>query len=193
MAADDHRTGLVPLPRTDNPDEFAAAVAAALFGQDAGRYAVADYRELLAEALWSRIDADARTSITATIYRRLPTADMWEQMRSVQQRSEFKVELVWEPRLGREGHENGVARRVVLRNVSGTQTETWHPPGEDAQSSARPVALTVVLACSPAASPCRLVGIPPNVGRDESLRLVGVSPVCDAVGDAASGIAEDAS
>jgi hypothetical protein len=164
--ADDDRNaaGLAPLPRTDDPDEFATAIAAALFSMDSQRYTPTDYQELFAEALWPQIDAEARASITATISRRLPTADMWEQMRSVQQRSEFDAELVWEPRLGREGRENQRwPDGVVLRNVSGTQTETWHPPGQDAQTSARPVTVTVALACSPAASPCRLVGIQPTV------------------------------
>jgi hypothetical protein len=163
-ADDDHDAKLAPLPRTDDPDEFATAVAAALFSVDSERYLPTDYQELFAEALWPQIDADARASITATITRRLPTADMWEQMRSVQQRALFDAELVWEPRLGRQGRQNQRwPDGVVLRNVSGTQTETWHPPGQDAQTSARPVTVTVALACSPAASPCRLVGIQPTV------------------------------
>jgi hypothetical protein len=163
-AVDDHDAGLVELPDTDDPDEFATSVAAVLFGLDCERYALSDYQELFAGALWPQIDADARGSITATISRRLPTADMWEQMRSVLQRSEFVAELVWEPRLGREGRQNQRwPDGVVLRNVSGTQTESWRPPGENAQTAVRPVAVTVVLACSPAASPCRLVGIQPNV------------------------------
>jgi hypothetical protein len=163
-AVDDHDAGLVELPDTDDPDEFATSVAAVLFGLDSERYALSDYQELFAEALWPQIDADARASIAATISRRLPTADMWEQMRSVQQRAVFDAELVWEPRLGREGRENQRwPDGVVLRNVSGTQTESWRPPGENAQTSARPVAVTVVLACSPAVSPCRLVGIQPTV------------------------------
>jgi hypothetical protein len=163
-AGDDRPATLVPLPRTDDPDEFATAVAAALFGLDSQRFTPTDYQELFAEALWPQIDPDARASITATISQRLPAPDMWEQMRSVQQRSEFDAEMVWEPRLGREGRENQRwPDGVVLRNVSGTQTETWHPPGQNTQTAARPVAVTVALACSPAASPCRLVGIQPNV------------------------------
>jgi hypothetical protein len=163
-AVDDHDAGLVELPDTDDPDEFATSVAAVLFGLDCERYALSDYQELFAGALWPQIDADARASITATISRRLPTPDMWEQMRSVQQRAVFDAEWVWEPRLGREGRENQRwPDGVVLRNVSGTQTESWRPPGEDAQTAVRPVAVTVVLACSPAVSLCWLVGIQPNV------------------------------
>ena len=163
-AVDDHDAGLVELPDTDDPDEFATSVAAVLFGLDCERYALSDYQELFAGALWPQIDADARASITATISRRLPTPDMWEQMRSVQQRAVFDAEWVWEPRLGREGRENQRwPDGVVLRNVSGTQTESWRPPGQNTQTSARPVAVTVVLACSPVASPCRLVGIQPTV------------------------------
>jgi len=163
-AEDDRHARLVPLPGSDNPDELATAVAATLFGLDPGRYTPTDYEELLAEALWPQIDADARAAIMATIARRLPTADVWEQMRSVQQKSDFEVGLVWEPRLGREGREQQRwPDGVVLRNVSGTLIETWRPPGEDAQTTTRIVAVTVALACSPAASPCRLVGIQPNV------------------------------
>jgi hypothetical protein len=99
-----------------------------------------------------------------TIGDRIPTPDMWEQMRSVQQTSEFEVELVWEPRTGRDHREAGDwPDGVVLRNVSGTQTETWHAPDEDSLSSGRRVAVTVGVACPPASSPCRLLSIQPNV------------------------------
>jgi hypothetical protein len=89
---------------------------------------------------------------------------MWDQMRSIEQTSEFEVELVWEPRTGRDHREAGDwPAGVALRNVSGTQTETWQAPDEDIQSSVRQVAVTVGVACPPASSPCRLLSIQPNV------------------------------
>jgi hypothetical protein len=89
---------------------------------------------------------------------------MWDQMRSVQQTSEFEAELVWEPRLAK-------THRVQcdwpdgwpMRTVSGTHTETWQTPGEQAQSSTRLAAVTVAMACPPATSPCQLIGIGSHV------------------------------
>jgi hypothetical protein len=50
-----------------------------------------------------------------------------------------------------------------MRTVSGIQTDTWRAPGEDTQTSTRPVAVTVAMACPPATTPCRLIGILPHV------------------------------
>lgn len=100
----------------------------------------------------------------ATIVRRIPTVDMWEQMRSVDQTAEFDVELVWQPRLAREHTRRGDwPDGWTMRTVSGTQTDRWRAPGEQPQSSQRPVAVTVAMACPPAASPCALFGILPHV------------------------------
>ena len=152
------------LPVTDDPDVYAEAVVSALLGMDYRRLAPADYEALLTEALWPEIVADDRTRIVATISRRIPTNDIWEQMRSIGQTATFETELVWEPRTGQQARDEGWwPDGVVLRNVSGVQTDTWQPPGEAAQSSSRQVALTIAVACQPASSPCRLVSIPPNV------------------------------
>ena len=155
---------LPPLPDTDDPDAYAAAAAEVLFGMDYANHAPGDYEAFFAAALWPEIVDDDRARILTTISRRIPTADMWEQMRSIEQTAEFEVELVWEPRTGRDHREAGDwPDGVVTRNVSGTQTETWQAPGEDRASSSRPVAVTVAVVCPPASSPCRLGGIHPSV------------------------------
>ncbi|MFW6034188.1 MAG: hypothetical protein ACOC9R_03550 [bacterium] len=157
-------TDLPPLPDSDDPDTYAEAVATVLFGMDPANHAPADYEALFAAALWDEITPEDRTRIMATIARRIPTVDMWEQMRSVEQTAEFDVELVWEPRLAREHTSRGDwPDGWTMRTVSGTQTDRWRAPGEQAQSSARPVAVTVAMACPPAASPCALIGILPHV------------------------------
>jgi hypothetical protein len=157
-------SALPDLPDTNDPDVYAAAVAKALFGMDYANHTPDDYEAFFDAALWDEIVPDARARIMATISRRIPTADMWEQMRSIEQTAEFEVELVWEPRTGRDHREAGDwPDGVVLRNVSGTRTEAWHAPDEDIQSSARQVAVTVGVACPPASSPCRLLSIQPNV------------------------------
>jgi hypothetical protein len=156
---------LPDLPDTDDPDVYAAAVAGVLFGMDYANHAPGDYEAFFDAALWEEIVPDARMRVMTTLSRRIPTADMWEQMRLIDQTSEFEVELVWEPRTGRDHREAGDwPDGVVTRNVSGTQTETWQAPEEEEQSSARPVAVTIAMACPPATSPCRLVGILPTVG-----------------------------
>jgi hypothetical protein len=155
---------LPPVPDTDDPDVYAAAVAEVLFGMDYTDHTPADYEAFFDAALWDEIAADDRARLLTTIGRRIPTADMWEQMRSVQQRSEFTVELVWEPRLAKIYSEQGDwPDGWAMRTVSGTQTETWKAPGEQAQTSNRPAAVTIAMACPPATSPCRLIGIGPHV------------------------------
>jgi hypothetical protein len=164
-SVDDYsRTDLPALPFTDDPDVYAAGVAEVLFGMDNANHGPADYEAFFAAALWDEIVPDDRARIMATISRRIPTVDMWEQMRSVEQAAEFTVELVWEPRSARNHRTGGDwPDGWQMRTVSGTQTDTWHAPGEPAQSSTRPVAVTVAMACPPAASPCRLIGVLPHV------------------------------
>jgi len=153
-------TRLLPLPDTDDPDVYAEAVAQVLFGMDHTNHGPADYEALFAAALWEEISSEDRTRIMATIVRRIPTADMWEQMRSVEQSAEFDAEMVWEPRLARMHQDRGDwPAGWTMRTVSGTQTDRWRAPGEQARSSVRPVTVTVALACPPAASPCALIGV----------------------------------
>jgi hypothetical protein len=165
-AAEERPVSALPaLPDTDDPDVYAAAVAEVLFGMDYANHTPDDYEALFDAALWDQIVEPDRARIRTIISRRIPTADMWAQMRLIEQASEFEVELVWEPRTGRDHREAGDwPGGVVLRNVSGTQTETWQAPGEDRASSSRPVAVTVAVVCPPASSPCRLGGIHPGVG-----------------------------
>jgi hypothetical protein len=154
---------LPPLPDSDDPNTYAAAVAEVLFGMNYTDHTPADYEAYFDEALWDEIDADDRGRTLATIRRRIPTPEMWEQMRSVQQTSEFGVELVWEPRTSREHREAGDwPAGMLIRNVSGTQTETWRAQDEDEQSSTRPVTVSIGIVCPPATSPCRVVGIFPT-------------------------------
>jgi hypothetical protein len=152
------------LPDTDDPDAYAVAVAEALYGMDHANHGPADYEALFAAALWEEIVLEAREAIEATISARIPDEDMWQRMRLVSQAGAFELEAVWEPGLGRQGRgERWWPPGVAMRTVSGTQTEIWRPPGERTQTSTRPVAVTVVVVCAPSASPCRLVGVQPDV------------------------------
>lgn len=163
--ADDEPAGLQRLPDTDDPDVYAAAVTAALHSMDHARERAADYEALFAAALWDEIAPDSREAILAAIYARIPDERMWQQQAAVSQRAVFELDEVWEPRLGQQGREQQWwPPGVVVRTVTGTVTEAWQPPDTNKpQSSSRSVALTVVAACPPAASPCRLVGIQPSV------------------------------
>jgi hypothetical protein len=163
-AEDDRPAALLTLPDTRDADAYAAAVAETLFGMDYTNLGPEDYERLLTDALWPDIVPEDRSRIVATISRRIPTPDMWEQMRSIHQTAEFDLELIWEPRTGRQGREEQWwPDGVVLRNVSGTQTETWRTPDGSTQSSTRDVAVTVGVACAPTGSQCHLLSIQPNV------------------------------
>jgi hypothetical protein len=157
-------TSLPPLPDSDDPDVYAEAVAEVLFGMDHTNHGPVDYEAFFAAALWDEISQEDRTRIMATMGRRIPTVDMWEQMRSVEQTAEFDAELVWEPRLAQLHRDRGDwPAGWTMRSVSGTQTDRWRAPGEQPQTSVRPVAVTVAVACPPAASPCALIGVLPHV------------------------------
>jgi hypothetical protein len=161
---DEAGSPLLPLPDSDDPAVYAAAVADVLFGMDHASYEPGDYEAFFAAALWKEIVPDDRARIMATISRRIPTAEMWEQMRSVEQSAEFDVELVWEPRTARTHRDRGDwPNGWMMRTVSGTQTDTWRSPDDGTQTSTRPVAVTVAMACPPATTPCRLIGILPHV------------------------------
>jgi hypothetical protein len=163
LTDDEAGSPLPPLPDSNDPTVYAAAVADVLFGMNHASYEPGDYEAYFQAALWTEIVPDDRTRIMATISRRIPTAEMWEQMRSVEQTAEFDVELVWEPRTARTHRDRGDwPDGWEMRTVSGTQTEAWRSPDEDTQTSTRPVAVTVAMACPPAATPCRLIGILPH-------------------------------
>jgi hypothetical protein len=164
LTDDEAGSPLPPLPDSDDPEVYAAAVADVLFGMDQASYEPGDYEAFFQAALWGEIVPDDRARIMATISRRIPTAEIWEQMRSVEQRAEFDVELVWEPRTARTHRERGDwPDGWEMRTVSGTQTEAWRSPETGTQTSTRPVAVTVAVACPPATSSCRLIGILPHV------------------------------
>jgi hypothetical protein len=155
---------LPPLPDSNDPEVYASAVAEVLFGMDHAIYEPGDYEAFFQAALWDEIVLNDRARIMATISRRIPTAEMWEQMRSVEQAAEFDVELVWEPRTARTHRDRGDwPNGWMMRTVSGTQTDTWRSPDDGTQTSTRPVAVTVAMACPPATTPCRLIGILPHV------------------------------
>lgn len=155
---------VAPLPATEDPDEYAAATAAALFGMDYRRHDPAAYEQLFRDALWPDIATDAQAAIMSAITRRIPTPDMWEQMRSVKQTSKFTVDLVWEPRAGRDGREaNQWPPGVVLRTVAGTRVESWRDEAGEKQTTRTETAVTVTVVCAPSSSPCRLVGIQPSL------------------------------
>jgi len=164
LTNDEEGSPLPPLPDGDDPEVYAAAVAEVLFGMDHANYEPGDYEAFFEAAVWGEIVPDDRARIMATISRRIATAEIWEQMRSVEQSAEFDAELVWEPRTARTHRERGDwPDGWEMRTVSGIQTDTWRVPGEDTQSSTRPVAVTVAMACPPATTACRLIGILPHV------------------------------
>lgn len=155
---------LPPLPDAEDPDAYAAAVAEALFGMDYRHHDPAAYEHLFRQALWPQITPQAQDAIMAAIARRIPTPDMWEQLRSVAQTSRFTPDLVWEPRAGRDGREaEKWPAGVVMRTVSGTRVETWRDEAGETQTTRTETAVTVTVVCAPAASPCRLIGIQPSV------------------------------
>jgi hypothetical protein len=164
LTDDEAGSPLPPLPDSDDPAVYGAAVADVLFGMDHANYKPGDYEAFFEAAMWGEIVPDDRARIMATISRRIPMAETWEQMRSVEQTAEFDVELVWEPRIARTHRDRGDwPDGWEMRTVSGIQTDTWRAPGEDTQTSTRPVAVTVAMACPPATTPCRLIGILPHV------------------------------
>ena len=160
--------GLPRLPVTDDAEEYAAAVAAVLFGMDHRTYTGADYVEFFTAARSPRavelIPEFTDEAFLAAVGERIPDDYMWQRMRDSDQWASYEPTQVWEPDYIREKRANGeLPDGVAGLNVTGTQV--IHYLDENGQPTVRERAQSVslLLACEPVHPACRLVAISTGV------------------------------
>lgn len=159
---------LPPLPRSDDSQVYAAAVASVLFGMDQRVFAGADYLELLVAAR-SPDAADLIPELTddaflAALRERVPDDYMWQRMRDSGQYATFEVSRVWEPDYVAAKRASGeMPAGVDGLNVAGTQTIFYlDENGEPAQRE-REQSVSLLLVCAPVQPDCGLIAVSTGV------------------------------
>lgn len=155
-----------PVRVVGGPEEFAAAVAEALFTWDTtSGYGPADYAQMLADVT-SDTEADAAASDVRAY---LPTPEAWAQLRTHQTRQWITIDAIEIPALWEDAVAQAAPGQIpdgtIAYTIAGTRHRTGHW-GTDPVTTAHPVAFTVFLTCTTDASPP-----PPEEGTDHCLLL----------------------
>lgn len=135
------------------PEEFAVAVAEALFTWDATiGHGPADYAQMLAG-----VTADEEADAAATDVRAyLPTPEAWAQLRTHQTRQwltidTIEIPAVWEDAVA-QAAPGQLPDGAIAYTVTGTRHRTGYW-GTDPITTTHEVAFTVFLTCTPAHNP----------------------------------------
>ena len=156
------------LPDTADPDTYAAAVAAVLYGMNQRDDDAPAYWDLLRTArdpaAEEIIPAMTERNFDAALRTRIPDEYMWQRMRDSQQWSEFTVSNVWEPEYIRTKYATGDApAAAVMRNVAGTETLHFLDEAGVEVSRTRQVTVSILMVCAPARPRCALLGVSAGV------------------------------
>lgn len=138
-----------PLVALGGPEDFAVAVAEALFTWDTtSGYGPADYAQMLAD-----VTADTEADAAASDVRAyLPTPEWWAQLRTHQTRQwltidTIEIPAVWEHAVA-QAAPGQIPDGTVAYTISGTRHRTGYW-GADPVTTTHPVAFTVFLVCTP--------------------------------------------
>lgn len=135
------------LPKTSNPDQYASAVAAVVFGQDTRFIDPEDYRALLMSEADPQMSSRGRSDLERMVADRTPAPDLWERMRANEQWSSWQTEDVWQPGAWDEVVTSGQAEPGwAIRNVLGQQTTHFHDGAQDRETS-RERTITIGMRC----------------------------------------------
>ncbi len=135
------------LPRTDQPDAYAVAVAGVVFALDTRDLDPADYRELLLADADPGLSETGRADLEALIAGRIPADELWQRMRANQQRSTFEASDVWEPGSWAQVVTSGQAEPGwAMRNVTGIETTTYVEAGVE-KTASRERTVTIGMRC----------------------------------------------
>lgn len=157
---------LEPLRQDIGPEEFARAVAEALFNwETASGHAPSDYAQVLADAAHGS-EADA---FVGDVRAYLPTVEAWAQLRQYATRQWLTIDTavvpqVWETAVD-QAAPGQLPAGAIAYTIEGTRHRdgTW---GTTPVEATRPVAFTVFLVCTPPTS-----GRGAGSGECEVLRL----------------------
>ncbi|WP_454132280.1 hypothetical protein [Microbacterium lacticum] len=138
-----------PLVSLGGPEEFAAAVAEALFTWDTtSGYGPADYAQMLAD-----VTADTEADSAASDVRSyLPTPEAWAQLRTHQTRQWLTVDTIEIPAAWEDAVVQAAPGQIPDGTVAYTITGTRHRTGywgTDPITTSHPIAFTVFLTCTP--------------------------------------------
>ncbi|MGO3151926.1 MAG: hypothetical protein ACTIJJ_04785 [Galactobacter sp.] len=138
-----------PVIALGEPEEFAVAVAEALFTWDtASGYEPADYAQMLADFA-ADTEADAAASDVRSY---LPTPEAWAQLRTHQTRQwltidTIEIPAVWDTAVV-QAAPGQIPDGAVAYTIIGTRNRTGYW-GTDPVTTTHPVAFTVFLTCTP--------------------------------------------
>lgn len=138
-----------PVVALGGPEEFAAAVAEALFIWDTSSgYGPADYAQMLADVT-AHTEADAAASDVRSY---LPTPEAWAQLRTHQTRQWLTIDTIEIPAAWDDAVALAVPGQIpdgaVAYTIAGTRHRTGYW-GTDPVTTSHPVAFTVFLTCTP--------------------------------------------
>lgn len=159
---------VAPLPETTDPEEFATAVAEALFAWDTFTLLrPQDHRNaLLKVADPSGLETPG---LAADLDEYLPTQDVWTQLQEYQTRQWLHIEDMVVPEQWHDAQTaggNAIAEGTTAYTIDGVRYRAgiWHDKPVDSQHQ---IAFTIFLACEPAYDHCALLRLS---ALDEPLR-----------------------
>jgi len=139
----------VPVVAVGGPEEFAAAVAEALFTWDTtSGYGPADYAQMIADVTADQ-EADAAASDVRSY---LPTPEAWAQLRTHQTRQWLTLDTIEIPAMWEDAVTQAAPGQIPDGTIAYTITGTRHRTGywgTDPITTTRPVAFTLFLVCAP--------------------------------------------
>jgi hypothetical protein len=135
------------LPVTADPDEYAKAIAAAVFAQDTVATDPEDHRAVLMSQADPLMSARGLADLERMVSERIPTPEQWRRMRANDQWSQWTTDDVWQPGAWDEVVTSGQAEPGwVVRNVLGQQTVHFLDGGEQ-RTTSRERTLTIGMRC----------------------------------------------
>lgn len=156
--ADPGEAELAPLPRTNDAERYARAVALALFDWDTFTLLTpADHQAILIE------DADPSGTETpgliADLDGYLPSASTWRDLAEYRTRQHLEIDRIYVPEQWDEAvaaSAGQIAEGTIAYTIEGTRHREgiWY---DDPVASAHPVAFTVFLSCEPVFDRCHVL------------------------------------
>jgi hypothetical protein len=143
--------GPAPVPQSGGPEAFARAVAAALFTWDTtSGYGPSDYAQILADVA-ATDEADA---LVSDVRGYLPNLGAWAQLRQYATRQWLTIDTAVIPQAWETAVDQAAPGQIPPGTLAYTISGTRHRDGiwgTEPVETARPVAFTVFIVCTPPA------------------------------------------
>lgn len=148
---------------TSDPDTFAAAITAVVFGMDPAAHSGEDYRRVLLGAADPDLDSDARADLERGVAFRILAPGDWDVSAAMGIRARWHTTRVWTPDtwIGAQRSGQIPVPGWTARNVAGFATTTTAAAGGPVRTRTAKT-LTVVMDCparGSSATHCGLVMI----------------------------------